>query len=181
MSPWLVLPAAGALIGLAASWAALLLFLKGLLPLRRQALAEGVGRAVAKNISVDDLLAHLDGVDFEPHLEALVDAVIAAKVEDFRKIPLVGGFITAERLGGIRNAIVRKLVDSQPRIMQELKRVAREKVDIEALVAARLSAMDADRVGDAVNRIAGRLVLCWGAALGLVIGIAQAAIVQWIL
>jgi uncharacterized membrane protein YheB (UPF0754 family) len=181
MSPWLVLPAAGALIGLIASWAGMFLFFRGVLPRRRQAIAEGLGKAVAESVTVDDLLAHLDGVDFEPHLTAVVDAVIAAKVEDFRKIPLVGGFITAERLGGIRNAIVRKLVDSQPRILEELKRMAREKVDLEALVAAKFSAMDAARVGDAVNRIVGRLALCWGAALGLVIGIVQAVIVRWVL
>jgi uncharacterized membrane protein YheB (UPF0754 family) len=181
MSPWLVLPAVGALAGLFASWAALLLLVKELLPRRQQAIAAGVGKEVAKNISVDDLLAHLDGIDFEPHLAAVVDAVIAAKVEDFRKIPLVGGFITAERLGGIRNAIVRKLVESQPRIVQEITRVAREKVDLETLIAARLANADMDRIGRAVNRMARCPVLCWGAALGLVIGIAQAAIVQWAL
>ncbi len=187
--PWVALPLTGGLIGWATNWVALkMLFhprkrrfgLQGLLPRRQQEIATSVGEVVGNElVLVDDLLAGLDGLDLEPHLAGMLDQAVTEKIEDLRKIPLVGGFITEERVAGIKHGILRSLVKRQPLIIDALKQVARSRIDVAAIARSKLAAFDLDRLERIVRQIASkefRAIEWWGFLLGALIGVIQAAI-----
>ncbi|TVR42958.1 MAG: DUF445 family protein [Planctomycetota bacterium] len=187
--PWIMLPIVGAVIGYATNWLAIkMLFhprqprfgLQGLLPRRQEELANSVARIVAEELlSPDHLLAKLDGVDLSPAFSRLADRALERRVEDLRKIPLIGGFITAERLSTIRDALVDELRKAQPSIINELKSMAGASIDVYAIVRDRLMGFDLMQMERLVHQVARkefRAIEIWGAVLGTLIGLAQAGL-----
>lgn len=188
-TPWIMLPTVGGAIGWATNWVAIkMLFhprkpklgLHGLLPRRQQELATSVGDVVGKElVPVDELLKGLDGIDLTPHLGELLDQAINAKLEDVRKIPLIGGLVTPERIAGIRDAVLKQLAEKQPLLIQRFKQVVGERLDIARIAREKLGSFDLDRLERIVNQIASRefrAIEWWGAILGFLIGLAQAGI-----
>ena len=187
--PWIMLPVVGAGIGYATNWLAIkMLFhprqprfgLQGLLPRRQDEIAESVGRIVANDLlSIDSLLAKLDDVDLGPSFEKLANSAIERRVEDLRKIPLIGGFITPERLGSITGGLIEELKKSQPAIIAELKKMAQERIDVQALVQERLESFDLMQMEQMVHQVAPPRIprhRNLGAILGIIIGLVQAGI-----
>lgn len=187
--PWIMLPLVGAGIGYATNWLAIkMLFhprkprfgLQGLLPRRQGEIADSIGRIVATELlSVDSLLDKLDDVDLGPSFEKLAEGALESKVEDLQKIPLIGSFITTDRLGSISKALVDELKKAQPTIINELKKIANEKIDIHQLVRERLESFDLIQMENMVHQVARkefRAIEIWGAVLGIIIGLVQASI-----
>lgn len=186
---WVISGAVGAIIGWATNLIAIkmlfhprkrVLGLQGLMPRRQRELARDVGHIIATELVLtDDLLKGLDEVDLSPHLAALIDQGIAAKIDELRKMPLVGAFISDSLVKGLRDAFLAEMLKAQPRIMQEIKALARERLDIGAIAAAKLEAFDLDRLEQVVNQVAKnefKAIEWWGAILGAVIGLAQPAL-----
>lgn len=187
--PWVMLPTVGGAIGWATNWVAIkMLFhprkpvfgLHGLLPRRQTELAASVGDVVGKElVPVDELLKGLDGIDLTPHLGELLDQAISSKLEDIRKIPLIGGLVTPERIAGIRDAVLKQLAEKQPVLIARFKQVVGERLDIARIAREKLGSFDLDRLERIVNQIASRefrAIEWWGAILGFLIGLAQAGI-----
>jgi uncharacterized membrane protein YheB (UPF0754 family) len=188
-TPWIMLPVVGALIGYATNWLAIrMLFhprkptwgVQGLLPHRQAELAKSVGDVVGNElVPVDDLLRGLDDVDLTPHLAELLDQAISAKLEDLRRIPLIGGLVTPERIAQIRDSVLRQLKDKQPILMERFKQVVKERIDIRKIAEEKLGAFDLIRLENIVNRVANkefRAIEFWGLVLGFIIGVAQAGL-----
>jgi uncharacterized membrane protein YheB (UPF0754 family) len=186
---WVMLPVVGGLIGYATNWLAIrMLFhprkprwgLHGLLPRRQAELAKSVGEVVGKElVPADELLRGLDGIDLTPHLSEILDQAISAKLEDVRRIPLIGGLVTPERIAQIRDAVLRQLKDKQPLLIERFKQVVKERIDIGKIAQEKLGAFDLDRLERIVNHVASkefRAIEIWGLVLGFVIGVAQAGI-----
>lgn len=183
--PWVMLPTVGAAIGWATNYVAIkMLFhprtpvmgMQGLLPRRQQELATSVGEVVGNElVPTDELLKGLDGLDLTPHLGELLDQAIAAKLEDVKRIPLVGSLVTPERIAGIRDAVLRQLADKQPVLIARFK----EKIDIGKIAKEKLAAFDLDRLERIVNQVANkefRAIEWWGLVLGFLIGLVQAGV-----
>lgn len=192
--PWVMLPTVGAAIGWATNYVAIkMLFhprqktwgMQGLLPKRQQDLAASVGDVVGKElVPTDELLKGLDGLDLTPHLAELLDQAIAAKLEDVRRIPLVGSLVTPERIAGIRDSVLRSLADKQPVLIERFKAILKEKLDIGKIAKEKLAAFDLDRLERIVNQVAHRefrAIEWWGLILGFVIGLVQAGIMTLVL
>ena len=188
-TPWIMLPVVGALIGYATNWVAIrMLFhprkptwgMQGLLPRRQAELAKSVGDVVGNElVPVDDLLRGLDDVDLTPHLAELLDQAISAKLEDLRRIPLIGGLVTPERIAQIRDSVLRQLKDKQPVLMERFKQVVKERIDIRKIAEEKLGAFDLERLENIVNRVANkefRAIEFSGLVLGFIIGVAQAGL-----
>ena len=186
---WVMLPTVGGAIGWATNWVAIkmlfhprkpMLGLQGLLPRRQKELAASVGDVVGNElVPTDELLKGLDGLDLTPHLGELLDQAIAAKLEEVRKIPLIGSFITPERIAGIRDSVLRHLADKQPVLIARFKGILKDKIDIGRIAKEKLAAFDLDRLERIVNQIAHRefrAIEWWGLILGFLIGVAQAGI-----
>ncbi len=154
--------------------------LQGLLPRRQQALAKDIGRIIGTElVKTDDLLAPLDGIDLEPQLTALLDQAIAAKVADLRKIPLVGAFISDDLVAKLRNGLLKEFINAQPQIRAGMKTAIAAKLDIGAVAEKQLAAFELDRLENVVKQVASRefrAIEWWGAILGAVIGLLQAAV-----
>jgi uncharacterized membrane protein YheB (UPF0754 family) len=187
--PWVMLPTVGGAIGWATNWVAIkMLFhprkpvmgLQGLLPRRQKELAASVGDVVGNElVPTDELLKGLDGLDLTPHLGELLDQAISAKLEEVRKIPLIGSFVTQERIAGIRDSVLRHLADKQPVLIARFKEILKEKIDIGKIAREKLAAFDLDRLERIVNHVASRefrAIEWWGLILGFLIGLAQAGI-----
>jgi uncharacterized membrane protein YheB (UPF0754 family) len=186
---WVIVPAVSAAIGWATNWVAVkMLFhprrpmwgLHGLLPRRQQELAASVGQVVGGElVPVDDLLKGLDGVDLTPHLGEMLDKAINTKLDDVRRIPLIGGLVTPERVAGIRDGVLAQLKEAQPVLLARFKQLVKERIDVGALAREKLGAFDLDRLEGIVNHIAHRefrAIEWWGAILGGIIGVAQVGV-----
>lgn len=193
MSPWAwaLLPAVGALIGWLTNLVAVrMLFhprrriggFQGLLPRRQQELAASVGRVVGEElVSLESLLQPLAEADLSQQFTGLVDTVLERKIDELRKIPLIGGLLTPDRLGGIKQALVSELVKAQPALVGKLREIAEERVDIGDMARERLASFDLDRLEQVVKKVAARefrAIERWGAILGLLVGLGQAALLS---
>jgi len=189
--PWILLPTVGALIGYATNWLAIRMIfhprqprfgIQGLLPRRQKDLARTVGEIVGEDlVRLDRLLEPLEELDLTPAFTGILDRVIERKIGELREIPLVGGFITSERLNGLRDAVVRELVRHQPEIVAQVMELAREHIDVQRTVEERVAGFDLqtlERVVHLVARKEFRAIEVWGACLGLIIGLVQAGILQ---
>jgi uncharacterized membrane protein YheB (UPF0754 family) len=187
--PWVMLPTVGGLIGWATNLVAIkMLFhprkpimgLQGLLPRRQRELANSVGEIVGKElVPPDELLRGLDGMDLTPHLGELLDQAISAKLEDVKRIPLIGGLVTPDRIAQIRDAVLRQLKDKQPVLIERFKTIVKERIDLGKIASEKMASFDLDRLESIVNRVAShefRAIELWGAILGAIIGVAQAAV-----
>jgi uncharacterized membrane protein YheB (UPF0754 family) len=187
--PWVMLPTVGGLIGWATNLVAIkMLFhprkpimgLQGLLPRRQRELANSVGEIVGKElVPPDELLRGLDGMDLTPHLGELLDQAISAKLEDVKRIPLIGGLVTPDRIAQIRDAVLRQLKDKQPVLIERFKTIVKERIDLGKIASEKMASFDLDRLESIVNRVAShefRAIELWGAILGAIIGVAQAGI-----
>lgn len=190
---WLMLPTVGGAIGWATNWVAIkMLFhprkpiwgLHGLLPRRQNELAASVGDVVGKElVPTDELLKGLDGIDLTPHLGELLDQAITTKLEDIKRIPLIGSLVTAERIAGIRDSVLRQLVEKQPVLIARFKEVIKERIDIGKIAKEKLASFDLDRLERIVNHIASkefRAIEWWGLVLGFIIGLFQAGLLEFI-
>jgi uncharacterized membrane protein YheB (UPF0754 family) len=186
---WVMLPTVGGAIGWATNWVAIkMLFhprqprwgLHGLLPRRQKELAASVGDVVGKElVPPEELLKGLDGLDLTPHLGELLDQAIAAKLEDLKRIPLVGSLVTPERIAGIRDSVLKQLADKQPVLIARFKEVLKQRIDVGAIAKEKLGQFDLDRLERIVNHIASRefrAIEWWGLVLGFIIGLVQAGI-----
>lgn len=190
---WVMLPTVGGAIGWATNWVAIkMLFhprkptwgLHGLLPRRQNELAASVGDVVGNElVPTDELLKGLDGIDLTPHLGELLDQAITTKLEDIKRIPLIGSLVTAERIAGIRDSVLRQLVEKQPVLIARFKEVIKERIDIGKIAKEKLASFDLDRLERIVNHIASkefRAIEWWGLVLGFIIGLFQAGLLEFI-
>lgn len=192
MTQWILLPVVGALIGWITNWVAIrMLFhprqrrwgMQGLLPRRQSELAKSIGGVVGGElVDMQALFAPLLALDLRPHFERLVDGVLDRKLADLRSIPLLGSLFKPQTLRPIRDGVIDELVRQSPEIMQQLIAAAQQKVDIAKMVEEKVAAFDLDRLEAVVQKVAGtefRAIEIWGAVLGAVIGLGQAALLAF--
>lgn len=187
--PWVLLPAVGALIGFATNALAIrMLFrprerrfgMQGLLPRRQEELAATIAETVARElVRIDRLLAGLDDIDLGRHLAPAVDEALRAELATILQVPLVSKVLTDSRLGSVRDAVIGRIESHRGPLLAAVKRAAAEHLDVEKVVRDRLEGVDVAVFEDLVRRIARaelRAIEWWGALLGAVVGVAQAAL-----
>lgn len=191
--PWLLFPLIGACIGYLTNWVAIkMLFhprqrrfgMQGLIPRRQRELARNIGAVVGADIvHLDKMAEPLKTADLRPVLHELIEASLAARVSEWRAMPLVGAFITEERIESIRNSIIDEIVENQPAIIDRLIRLAEEHIDISQVASENIAAFDLDRLESVAMHVARtefRAIELWGALLGFLIGLAQAGVLYLI-
>ena len=125
------------------------------------------------------MLEPLQQVDLKPHIGQLIDKVLEEKLDDLKKIPLIGGMISPQLLNGLRDSMLKQLDKHQPELIAALVDMAKDKIDIAQLVEEKLASFDLDQLEALVVRVAKnefRAIEVWGAVLGLLIGLAQATL-----
>ena len=194
---WISLPLVGAAIGYATNRLAVaMLFrplrprrilglrIQGLVPRRQGELAESIGRVVGDHlIDHKDLVAALDRVDLETLLGTVIERGIQPKLEELRRLPLVGGFLTEERVADLRAQVVRGISDQREVLFEELERAVEEGLDVRALVTEKVREFPIARLEELILEVARRelrAIELLGGLLGLLVGLAQAGLLEWL-
>jgi hypothetical protein len=152
---------------------------QGLLPRRRIELCAALAQQVAARAKPSDLLNGFENFDLTPHLAALVEQAINAKLEDVRRLPLIGSLVTPERVAGISAAVVKQLAGAQPAAISKVKELLDSRIDVATEVRTRLEGIDLVALeGEIRSRFRGelRLVGRCAAAGGFALGLLQLAV-----
>lgn len=186
---WFLLPAIGACIGYVTNWVAIkMLFhprqrrlgMQGLIPRRQNELALKIGKVVGADIiHLDKMAEPLKDADLKPLLDELIDTALQSKVAEWQQIPLVGAFITEERVASIRDGIIDEIINNQPAMIDRMTEFAAAHIDISKIASDNVANFDLDRLEDLVHHIARtefRAIEAWGAVLGCLIGLVQVAL-----
>ncbi|MCA8968762.1 MAG: DUF445 family protein, partial [Planctomycetes bacterium] len=150
---------------------------QGLIPKRQPALARKIGEVVGQHLlDKKDLVAALHKVDLRKVVGELIDSALERKVADFRKIPMVGAFITPERIASIRDSIVDSVLENEAALADKLERVLDENLDVAHIVETKVAGFPTTRLEQLVLDVARkelRAIEVWGAVLGALIGLIQ--------
>jgi len=190
---WIAIPALGGVIGYATNRLAVKMIFRPIEPIdvlgfriqgligRRQAeLAEKIGRVVGDHLlQHDDIVAALGGADLEGLIDDAIDKGLAPKLAELRRMPLVGGFLTDERVSDLRGHIVRGLLANKEALIEGFEQAIEKGLDVSAVVARKVSAFPVERLEDLVLSVASRelrAIEALGGLLGFLIGLAQVGV-----
>lgn len=193
---WITIPAIGAVIGWSTNWLAVkmifrplkprrLLFFRfqGLVPRRQAELAKAIGRIVGNHlIEHKDIVRGLNKLDFEGILEVVLDRGLGPKVQELRNLPLIGGFLTEERVDEIKQAIVRGVMDHKEAVLDHVEKGLAEGLNVPHVVEQKVAAFAVEKLESLILEVAGRelkAIVVLGGLIGLLIGLAQVGFLWW--
>lgn len=193
---WITIPAIGALIGFSTNWLAVkmifrplepkrLLFfrLHGLVPRRQQELSKAIGRVVGTHlVEHKDIVRGLNKLDFEGILSVVLDKGLGPKVEELRNLPLIGGFLTEERVGEIRKAIVEGVMAHKDEVLDHVESGLEAGLNVPRMVEEKVAAFAVEKLERLILDVAARelrAIVILGGVLGTLIGLSQVAFLWW--
>lgn len=191
---WITLPLVGCAIGYLTNYLAVRMIfrpiepkrvlgfrLQGLVGRRQADLAESIGRVVGDHlVSHEDVVAALERVDLERLIDGAVERGMAPKVEELRRLPLVGNFLTDERVTDLRKHLVRGVADSEG-FAFELERAVEEGLDVHEIVTRKVREFPVERLESLILDVARRelrAIELLGGVLGFLVGLAQVALLE---
>lgn len=193
---WITIPAIGGLIGWSTNWLAVkmifrpirprrFLFFKvqGLVGRRQQDLAKAIGRVVGNHlVEHKDVVKSLNKLDFQGILANVLDKGLGPKIQELRGLPLIGGFLTEERVRDIRNSIVDGIMKHKDAVLDEVERGLAKGLDVPALVEKKVAAFAIEKLEAMILEVASRelhAIEVLGGVLGVLIGLAQVGFLWW--
>ena len=188
LTTWIVVPLLGGVIGyLTNRLAVKMLFrpirpvnllglrIQGLIGRRQQALAESLGRVVSDHlVEHQDIIESLGKVDVEELLSSAIADGLRPKVEEWRSFPLLGGFLTDERVESIRDGLVTGLLKHEDKILAALESAIESGLDIREMVTEKVRAFPVETLETLVLEVASRelrMIEWLGGLLGVIIGL----------
>ena len=187
---WLTIPAIGGLIGLTTNWLAVkmifrpvkprrLLFFKlhGLVARRQAELAKAIGRVVGNHlVEQKDVLKSLNKLDFGGILGKVLDRGLGPKIQELRGLPLIGGFLTEERIADIKESITDSIMKHREDVLDEVQKGLSKGLDVPQLVEDKVAAFEILKLEKLILEVANRelrSIVVLGGVLGVLIGLAQ--------
>jgi uncharacterized membrane protein YheB (UPF0754 family) len=194
---WIALPLIGAFIGLGTNYIAVkmifrplrpmrLLFfrIQGLVPRRQQELARSIGNVVGSHlVEHKDIVRGLEKLDFDKLLSSVLDRGLTPKIQELRTLPLIGGFLTEERVQDMRKAIQGSVLAHKQTILDEIETGLARGLNVPAMVEEKVAAFPVQRLEALILEVASRelrAITLLGGVLGAIIGFGQVAAV-WFL
>jgi uncharacterized membrane protein YheB (UPF0754 family) len=157
---------------------------QGLIGRRQQEIAASIGRVVGSHLlSHEDVVAAFSTLDLEGLIDGAVRAGLEPKVAELRRLPLVGSFLTDERVADLRASFVKALVDDREALIGQLERAVEEGLDIQDIVTRKVSEFQIERLESLILEVASRelrSIEVLGGVLGLLVGLGQAAVLHLI-
>jgi uncharacterized membrane protein YheB (UPF0754 family) len=191
---WITLPAIGALIGWVTNWLAVKMIFRpirerrflgirvqGLVGRRQQELARAIGRVVGNHlVEHKDVLKALNKLDFGGILGAVLDKGLGPKIQELRGLPLIGGFLTEERVRDLRTSIVDGIMKHRETVLDEVEKGLAKGLDVPQLVERKVAAFAIEKLEAMILEVADRelrAIVVLGGVLGLLIGFLQVGFV----
>ncbi|MEM6674892.1 MAG: DUF445 family protein [Planctomycetota bacterium] len=191
--PWILLPLLGALIGYGTNRIAVgMIFrpiepkrvlgvtVQGLIGRRQKDLARSIGEVVGDHlVRPEDLNGALEKLDLESFVDRAFASGLEPKIAELRRMPLVGTFLTDERVGDLRQHAVRGVLENREEILEGLRQGIEDGVDVHALVESKVATFPIERIEELVLHVASRelrAIELLGGVLGGLVGLAQAGL-----
>ncbi|MEZ6038591.1 MAG: DUF445 family protein [Planctomycetota bacterium] len=189
---WITIPAIGGVIGWSTNWLAVkmifrpikprrILFfrMQGLIGRRQQDLAQAIGRVVGNHlVEHKDVVKSLNKLDFGGILGKVLDRGLDPKVQELRSLPLIGGFLTEERVADIKQSIVDSIMTHREAVMDEVEKGLSAGLDVPKLVEKKVAAFAIEKLEKLILEVASRelrSIVVLGFVLGALIGVCQVA------
>ena len=187
---WVTIPAIGGLIGLTTNWLAVkmifrplkprrLLFFRihGLIGRRQQELATAIGRVVGDHlVEQKDVVNSLNQLDFGGILGKVLDKGLSPKIQELRSLPLIGGFLTEERIADIKQSISDSILEHRDAVLDEVEKGLSKGLDVPKLVEEKIASFEIIKLEKLILEVANRelrAIVVLGGVLGMLIGLAQ--------
>jgi uncharacterized membrane protein YheB (UPF0754 family) len=187
---WITIPAIGGVIGWSTNWLAVKMIFRpirprrflgirvqGLIGRRQQDLAKAIGRVVGTHlVEHKDVVKSLNKLDFGGVLSAVLDKGLGPKVQELRALPLIGGFLTEERVRDIRTSIVDGIMKHREAVMDEVEKGLAKGLDVPSLVEKKVAAFAIEKLEAMILEVASRelrAIEVLGGVLGVLIGVLQ--------
>ena len=197
LATWIVVPLIGGVIGYVTNWLAVKMIFRPIRPVRvlgirvqgllgkRQAdLARSIGRVVGGHlVQHEDIVRAMRGLDLERMLHEVVEPAMAAKIDQLRALPLIGGFLTAERVASLRQSLLAGILEHRPVIEQRLEAAIESGLDVAALVTTKVAAFPVEKLEALVLEVSRRelrAIEILGGVLGVLIGVGQVLVIRFL-
>lgn len=155
---------------------------QGLVGRRQAEIARSIGGVVGDHlVTPKDLEGALEAVDLEGVVDQAFESGLAPKIAELRSLPLVGGFLTDERVSELRRHAVQGVVKHKDQLAGAMQRGLEEGVDVHALVEAKVAAFPVETMEELILRVAARelrAIEVLGGVLGGLVGLAQAGVLS---
>lgn len=194
LTTWISVPLIGAFIGYVTNWLAVKMIFRpikprsflgirvqGLIGRRQKELAASIGKTVGNHlISHKDIVKAFNAIDFSTLLSEVLDKGLQPQVTKLRALPLIGGFLTQERVAEIRQSLVDGILQHKELIRDRIEPAVEKSLDIRAMVADKVSAFPVEKLESLILEVSHkelRAIEWLGGVLGGLIGLGQVAIV----
>ena len=191
LQTWVLVPAIGGVIGWVTNWIAVKMIFRtiraqkilglrvqGLVGRRQPELARAIGRVVGSHlVEHKDVLQALQKLDFDAMLAGVIEKGLAPKVQELRSLPLIGGFLTEERVRDLQKAIQKGVLSHREALLDEIEKGLARGLDVPALVEQKVAAFPVEKLELLILEVADRELktITWlGGVLGVIIGFGQA-------
>ncbi len=193
---WITIPAIGGVIGWSTNQLAVKMIfrpvkpfrllglrIQGLVPRRQQDLARAIGKVVGDHlVEHEDVVRALERLDFAGILGKVLDRGLGPKIQELRSLPLIGGFLTEERIDEIKRSIADSILKHKQAVLDEVERGLAEGLDVQRLVEEKVAGFAVLRLERLILDVAARelrAIVVLGGVLGVLIGLAQVGFVWW--
>ncbi|MCB9872021.1 MAG: DUF445 family protein [Planctomycetes bacterium] len=197
LTTWLAIPAVGGVIGYVTNRLAVrMLFrpvkpvrilglrLQGLIPRRQADIAKSIGHVVGTHLlRHDDIARGLSRLDLEKLVGDALDTGLAPKIAELRGLPLIGGFLTDDRIQDLRRSVLKGVMANKERLFASLEKALESDLDVHELVESKVAAFPVHTLEDLVLQVARRelrAIEILGGVLGVIIGLGQVALLYLI-
>ena len=197
LATWIGLPLLGGVIGYITNRIAVKMIFRpieprrvlgirvqGLIGRRQAELAESIGNVVGGHlVQHEDIVGAFDKIDFETVIGDVLDQAVGPKIEELRSLPLIGGFLTEDRIEGIRSSLLARVADNKDQILGRIEEAIQDGLDIQELVREKVAAFPVVKLERLVLDVADRelrAIEILGLVLGALIGVVQAAMVAFL-
>jgi len=187
---WLAIPAIGGVIGLSTNWLAVkmifrpvkprrFLFFKmqGLIARRQQDLAKAIGHVVGNHlVEHKDVIKSLNKLDFGGILGRVLDMGLAPKIKELQGLPLIGGFLTEDRIAEIKQSITDSIMDHREAVLDEVEKGLSQGLNVPQLVEEKVASFEILKLESLILEVASRelrAIVVLGGVLGILIGLMQ--------
>lgn len=194
---WILLPLIGGVIGLVTNYIAVkmifrplqrrrILFVpfQGLVPRRQKDLAKSIGKVVGAHlVEHKDIVKAFDKLEFDELLGGVLDRGLTPKIQELRSLPLIGGFLTEERVGDIKKAIRGSILQHKQVVLDEIEKGLVKGLDVQKMVEQKVAAFPVLKLEQLILEVAKKelqAITWWGGVLGALIGLLQVAVVWFV-
>jgi uncharacterized membrane protein YheB (UPF0754 family) len=190
LTTWIAVPLLGGVIGYLTNRIAVKMIFRpirpvnllglrvqGLIGRRQQELAERIGTVVGDHlVRHQDIVEGFHKVDLEGLLGDVLERGLRPKIDELRNLPLIGGFLTPERIADLRGSLARGILTHRETILERLEEAVEQGIDIEHLVREKVAAFPVEKLESLVLQVASRelrAIELLGGVLGVLIGVLQ--------